>query len=955
MSLSRRRFLETGVGLLAGAQALASAGWGAVPRALAPKFRRPEIVRYDASAFTLRGVDTFIYSLEFQYPRVMPREWPDRFAKIRRAGFNAIDSYIFWNYHEREPGHFDFSELESFLQLAKNSGLFVIVRPGPYVDAEFERGAFPAYVIAKRFPVRSMHPESLRTSQHWYDHVVPVIRRHQITQGGPIILMQIENEMDFTDVPEREQREYLRFLAKLAWQGGIEVPLISNVSSVVRDRTDPDMADILDLCDFYPRWSFLTDNPLPTDTAGMTMEQKVGLSDRAVLASIRKMRSDEPDAPLAVAELGTGYYSKVGGKLAEDEEGADASELDALIKTIISQGVTYLNLYLGVGGTNFDWAAKGVTTTYDFAAPIREGGGLSDKYYEAKVLGGAIRMFGPVLARSRAATSQASSSHPDMTVYRRDNGRAGFLFVRGNTDAQHHYRLTFDDPVTGRVLTVPRKGQLNLGPRAMKMLPLNAALAGTTLRYCTAEVLAAGVNGKRSLLVLYDQPGALVEFSLPSPRECRVHGVVEYQEWSEVDQAVVLGARVGRRPEAITINDQVVVLLVPHDIALRSWFDPVSLPGLPDAADVPWLTDAYLVYASGADSARVWADIDYGPGRHGLAVALPFEPSSVRADGKDLPVEYDPMTGVARFEIVTETCPIDAVVIDSGQVWVERLDGAAGASAGSRGRTLEDMGPIPFGYVKYRAHVTFKGEAALFLRSFTRNDKKVFVNGRFVAAASTAEAFIAFPPPSWMREGDNVIEVVYELFGSTEFGETARMAELNGIDSLTVGGAAEATAVVTDWQVQTFAAPMKGRELNAQFDFKGAVPVTLSDAESSGASNAGDPVPAFAWFESRFQLGIAPRGWSAPLRLEIEASRDALIYLNARFVGRFAVSGPQSAFYLPEGLLLRGAEQNRLTIVLAYSETAAGLHSVRVSPFLEYASRRWRVEIGCPDRYPRAG
>ena len=945
MTLSRRSFLETGVGLLATAHAVGSASWAAVPRSLPPKFRRPEIVRYDASAFILRGVDTFIYSLEFQYPRVMPREWADRFAKIRRAGFNAIDSYIFWNYHEREPGRFDFSELESFLQLAKEAGLFVIARPGPYVDAEFERGGFPAEVIAKRFPVRSMHPESLRTSKHWYDQVLPVLRRHQITQGGSIILVQIENEMDFTDVPEREQREYLRFLARLAWQGGIDVPLISNVSSVVRDRTDPDMANILDLCDFYPRWSFLTDNPLPTDTTGMTEEQKVALSDRAVQASIRKMHIDEPDGPLAVAELGTGYYSKVGGKLAEDEEGADAAELDALIKTIISQGVTYLNLYLGVGGTNFDWAAKGVTTTYDFAAPIREGGGLSDKYYETKALGGAIRMFGSQLARSRVTTSRASSSHPDMTVSRRDNGQTGFLFVRGNTDAQHHYRLTFDDPVTGRPLTVPRKGQLNLGPRAMKLLPLNAALAGVTLRYCTAEVLAAGNNGRRGVLVLYDSPGALVELGLSSPKEARVHGAVEYQEWDELDQTVVLGARVGRRPEAILINDHVVILLLPRDIALHSWLDPVSLP---EAADVPWLTDAYLVYASGADSKRVWADIDYAPGRHDLAVALPFQPSWVRADGVDLPIEYDPATGVARFEVVTEACPIGALRIDSGQLWVERLDSAAGTWAHSRGRTLEDMGSIPFGYVKYRAHVGFKGEAALYLRSVTRNDKKVFINGRFVAEASTAEKFIAFAPPSWMRPGDNVVEIAYELFGSTEFGETARMAELNGIDSLTVGEGADAAVVITNWEVQTFAAPMTGRELNPQFDFAGAVHVTLSDSELSRARDAGDPVAAFAWFESKFQLGVAPRGWSVPLRLEIEASRDALIYLNKRFVGRFCVSGPQIAFYLPEALLLRGGEQNRLTIVLAYSETAAALHSVRVSPQLEYAARRTRVEIGRP-------
>jgi Glycosyl hydrolases family 35/Beta-galactosidase, domain 2/Beta-galactosidase jelly roll domain len=949
MSLSRRRFLASSVGLLAGAQTLVRAAWpaSAASTARAPRFRRPEMMRYDAQAFTVRGVDTFLYSLEFQYPRVVPQEWPDRFAKIRRAGFNAIDTYVFWNYHEREPGRFDFSELESFLRLAQDSGLFVIVRPGPYVDAEFQRGGFPDYVIAKRFPVRSMHPESLRTSKHWYDHVLPVIRRHQVTQGGPIILMQIENEMDFTDVPELEQREYLRFLAQLAWQGGIEVPLISNVTTVVRDRTDPDMANILDLCDFYPRWSFLTDNPLPTDTTGMTMEQKVGLSDRAVLASIRKMRKDEPDAPLSVAELGTGYYSKIGGKLAEDEEGADASELDALVKTIISQGITYLNLYLGVGGTNFDWAAKGVTTTYDFAAPIREGGGLSEKYYEAKAVAGMVRLFGSALVRSKPASSEASSSHPDMTVYGRENGNAGFLFVRANTDAQHHYRLTFRDPGNGRVLTVPRKGQLTLGPRGMKLLPLNAALAAITLRYSTAEVLAAGLNGNRALLVLYDAPGALVELSLSSPEAPRVHAVLEYQEWSEADRAIVLGVRVGTRPSAIAIHDQVLILLVPRDIALRSWLDPVTLPGRPHPIDVPWITDASLVHASGADSARVWADIDYGPGRHELTVTLPFKPSSIRADGQELTIDYEPVTGIARCEVVTEACPVEAVVIDSGRVWVERFDGA-GPWSHSRGQTLEDMGPTPFGYVKYRAHVGFKGESALYLRSFTRNDKKVFVNGRFVAQASTAEAFIAFAPPSWMRHGDNVVEVVYELFGSTEFGETARMAELNGIESLTVGADTEASVVVTDWEVQAFAAPMNGRELNAKFDFKGAAPVRLADAGSSGESDTGDPAPAFVWFDSGFQLPIMPQAWTVPLRLEIEASRDALIYLNGRFIGRFSVSGPQSAFYLPEGLLRRGPEQNRLTIVLAYGETTATLRSLRVTPSLEHAVRRSRVEIGYP-------
>jgi len=943
MTVSRRRFLGSTLGVLAAARAagLPQAGKGEpLAKPSGRPGRRPDVIRYDASCFTIRGADTFIYSLDFPYPRCLRSEWRDRFVKIRRAGFNAVDTYVFWNYHEREPGHFDFSELEEFLSLAQESGLFAIVRPGPYVDAEFERGGFPAYVIAKRFPVRSMHPESLRTSRHWYEHVLPVIRRHQITEGGAVILMQIENEMDFTDVSESEQREYIRFLAKLAWQAGIEVPLISNVSTVVRDRSDSDMANIIDVCDFYPRWSFLADNELPTSTVGLTMEQKVGLSDRAVLASLRKMRREEPDAPLSVAELGTGYYSKIGGKLSEDEEGADATELNALSKTIMAQGVTYLNYYMGVGGTNFDWAAKGVTTTYDFAAPIREGGGLSDKYYETKAVGGFLRMFGPLLARSTSTSGAASSSHPDMTVYRRDSGQSAFLFVRADTDAQHHYRLTFREPGSGRSVTVPRHGQLALGPHAMKVLPLHVSVAGITLLYSTAEILADGMNGDRGMLLLYDVPGALVEVGLPYESQRRVSGTLEYQERLESDGLIALGVRVGERPEPILIDDRLLIVVLPRDVALRTWVDQLSLSPGSRALDFPWMTEAYFAPASGAEATRIWADLDYRPGRHDLTLAVPSRPSGARINGADCSLEYDPAMRIARLVVETPSLAAAGLDICWGRAWIERLDTTAGKWASSDGRTLEDMGPVPFGYVKYRAMITYDGEPALYLRSFTQNDKKVFINGRFVPGASTSAAFIAFTPPEGMRHGSNVVEIVYELFGSTEFGETARMAELNGIESLTLGSYADQRSGVTNWNVQSFAVPMRGRELDGGFAFKGAAPVTL---DGRGAGVGIDP--AFTWYDTKFAIPDTGPGWSVPWKLAIEADRDALIYLNCHFIGRFVTAGPQTAFYLPEGLLSHGAAQNRLTILLAYSDRAASLRSLRIEPCLQYAARRSRVEI----------
>ncbi len=618
-------------------------------------FPKPELIRYDSACYTIRGVDTFIFSLECPYPRCAREEWRDRFVKIKQAGFNTIDTYVFWNYHEREKGRFDFSDLEAFLSLAAEFGFFVIVRPGPYVDAEFERGGFPAYVIAQRFPVRSMHPDSLQTSKHWYDNILPVIRRHQITEGGPIILMQIENEIDFTDVPEAEQREYMRFLARLAWDAGIQVPLISNVSSVVRDRSDPDMARIIDVCDFYPRWSFLTDNELPKNTAGLTMEEKVGLSDRAVLASLRKMRKDEPNAPLSVAELGTGYYSKIGGKLSEDEEGADATQINALTKTIIEHGVTYINYYLGCGGSNRDWAAKGVTSTYDFAAPIREWGGLWDKYYNVKAIGDFLQMFGKALARSQVMEKAARSTHPDMTVSERASGSSAFVFVRANTDAEHHFKLTFCDPVDGSSVTVPQHGQLTMGPHAMKMLPVQVPIAGGHLRYSTAEVLAYGSCGERTFLLVYDAPGSLAELSVRTKQRPRIAGDAIYTSWDEATRSATIGLVVGKTETYFLLNESLIIAVLPRQLALHTWVGKFGAGKSESGKDIPFITDAYLLASSGSDATGVWADLDYLPGDHALTVILPARPARCLVDGAEKNFRYDQHL---RTATLTHTVPV---------------------------------------------------------------------------------------------------------------------------------------------------------------------------------------------------------------------------------------------------------------------------------------------------------
>jgi len=942
MKYSRRSFLSTVLAVPAvAALGRNIPGFLAVADDQNTRFTHPDVIRYDSRCFTIRGADAFVFGMECPYPRI-PRElWRDRFLKIKRAGFNTIDSYVFWNYHEREPGRFDFAELEEFLQLAQENDFWVVVRPGPYVDAEFERGGFPYWIIAKRFPVRSMHPESLSSSKYWYDHVLPVIRRYQITQGGPIIMMQIENELDFTNFAATEQREYIRFLARTAWDAGIDVPLMTNVTTVVRDRSDPDMVRIMDTCDFYPRWSFLVDRELTPLPPGATLEDKVAQSDRAVLASLRKLRKDEPDCPMCVAELGTGYYSKFGGKLSEDEEGVDAAQINAFAKTVMEQGVTYCNYYLGCGGTNYEWAAKGVTTTYDFAAPIREWGGLWEKYYAIRGVGAFLGMFGGLLTRSQVAENACHSTHPDVSVSQRVRGQSAFVFVRANTEAEHHFKLTFRDPAsaTERSFTVPREGELNLGPHGMKILPVQVPIAGGHLRYCTAEILAQGTSHGRSFLVIYDEPGSLVEVALEAGQEPRIVGETIYRAWDRELQTAILGLRIGEVASFLLVNDRLQIIALPREIALRTWVEdfPVSSAGVSESISIPFITDAYLLAATGSEKSRIWADIEFLPGSHSVSMLLHSKPTICRVDGSPQVLQYDSQFRTGTLSIPTAPVPAKAVEIREVQISVERFDTNVGSWITTPARVLEELGPVPYGYVKYRAEINFNNEPKMYISAFTNDGKKVFLNGKLVPEASSPDKFVEFAPAAYLHPGANTLEISYELFGSTEFGDEVQMSELKGVSSVRLSADPTSTAV-EKWQVQSFPAAMRGRTVDPDFSFGRWTTVFL------GGAAASELLPAFTWCRAEFGLA-KHEGWSIPWKVVFEAERDALLYLNGKFVGRYVTVGPQKEFYLPEPYLHFGSEKNVLTVILAYTETPAAIKTLSVQPYADYCARRTRVEL----------
>ncbi len=438
------RFIKLGLTLLIFS---AMMGFAAEPRS----FLHPDRISYDSQCLTIDGKDVFIYSGSFHYFRCPKELWPDRFQKIKDAGFNAVETYVPWNMCEQQmpAGKNDFSKVNladfnAWLTMAESYGFYIIVRPGPYICAEWATGGFPEWLMTKKpeHPLRSEawlrsdDPIFLAWSKHWYDEVCPVIAKHQITRKAPghpgVVLVQMENEYDFSPrLPDEAKINHIKALAEYARADGIDVPLITCWTHQVRGSDDPVLRQIFDCCNFYPFWNV-----------------------DGTLKDLEKLHEEQPDAPLGTTELQGGWFSKMGGKLSADQDGLTASQINNLTLFCIQNGETFLNYYMLFGGSNLgDWAARDITTTYDYNAPIREWGGIGDRYKRVWAIGHMLQEHGAKLARSVAVDCDVTTSQNDVTVaMRQATDGSRYLFVR---TSQH------TEPREGSATVAEKTGDTN--------------------------------------------------------------------------------------------------------------------------------------------------------------------------------------------------------------------------------------------------------------------------------------------------------------------------------------------------------------------------------------------------------------------------------------------------------------------------------------------------------------
>uniref|UniRef100_A0A8C4E8R7 Beta-galactosidase n=1 Tax=Dicentrarchus labrax TaxID=13489 RepID=A0A8C4E8R7_DICLA len=324
-------------------------------------------VDYKNDCFQKDGKEFRYISGSIHYSRIPRVYWKDRLLKMYMAGLNAIQTYIPWNYHEESPGRYNFSgdrDVEYFLKLAQDIGLVVILRPGPYICAEWDMGGLPAWLLNKKdIVLRSSDPDYIAAVDKWMGKLLPILKPYLYQNGGPIITVQVENEYGSYFACDYN---YLRHLSKLFRSHlGDEVVLFTTDGAGLGYLKCGSIQDLYATVDFGPGAN--------------------------VTAAFDAQRHAEPHGPLVNSEFYTGWLDHWGSHHSVVSSTIVAKSLNE----ILAVGAN-VNLYMFIGGTNFGyWNGANAPygpqpTSYDYDAPLTEAGDLTEKYFAIREV---IKMY----------------------------------------------------------------------------------------------------------------------------------------------------------------------------------------------------------------------------------------------------------------------------------------------------------------------------------------------------------------------------------------------------------------------------------------------------------------------------------------------------------------------------------------------------------------------------------
>ena len=313
------------------------------------------------NTFVLNSKPFVVKAAEVHYPRIPEPYWEQRILSCKALGMNTLCLYVFWNLHEQNPGKFDFTgnkDIAKFCRLAQKHGMYVIVRPGPYVCAEWEMGGLPWWLLKKEdVKLRTLDSYYMERVELFMNEVGKQLADLQLSRGGNIIMVQVENEYGSYSTDK---------------------PYVSAIRDIVKK------AGFTDVPLFQCDWSSnFTNNGL--DDLLWTINFGTGANIDNQFKKLKKLR---PESPLMCSEFWSGWFDHWGRK----HETRDAAKMVEGIKEMLDRNISF-SLYMTHGGTTFGWwggannpAYSAMCSSYDYDAPISEAGWTTPKYFQLREL-----------------------------------------------------------------------------------------------------------------------------------------------------------------------------------------------------------------------------------------------------------------------------------------------------------------------------------------------------------------------------------------------------------------------------------------------------------------------------------------------------------------------------------------------------------------------------------------
>ncbi|KAL2869373.1 glycoside hydrolase family 35 protein [Aspergillus lucknowensis] len=936
-------------------------------------------VTWDEKSLFINGERLMIFSAEIHPWRLpVPSLWRDVLNKVKALGFNCVSFYVDWALLEGKPGEYSADgsfAWEPFFDAAAELGIYLIARPGPYINAEVSGGGFPGWLQRLNGTIRSSDEAYLDATENYVSHIGAVIAKYQITNGGPVILYQPDNEYSGGCCGEEfPNPDYFQYVIDQARRAGIVVPTISNDAYPGGHNAPGTGKGEVDIYghDNYPV-GFDCSNPdvwleggLPTDYRDLHLEIS-------------------PSTPYALVEYQAGAFDPWGGPGFEKCVALTGYEFERVFyKNTFSFGAGLLSLYMTFGGTNWgNLGHPGGYTSYDYASPIAETREITrEKYSELKLMGNFMKSSPSyLLATPGHLTNTTYTNTAALTVTPLIGNETGSFFVLRHSDyrSQESTPYTLRLPTSAGPLTIPQLGgSLTLNGRDSKVHIVDYDVAGTKILYSTAEVFTWKEFHDGKVLVLYGGPEEHHEFAVSSKAKVDVLEGPESSITSKrVRDAVVVAWNVKSSRRIIQIGD-LKVLLLDRNSAYNYW-----VPQLGTETTIPFSTDkavaasiivkaGYLVRTAFLKDHNLHITADFNATTPVEVIGAPRTAKNLFINGEKAHHTVD-RNGIWTTEVkysppeiaLPDLENLDWVYLDTLPEAQPDYDDSAWPDANLPTKNTiyplktptslyaSDYG-FHTGYLLFRGHFTANGKETNFsiqTQGGQAFGSSVWLSGTYLGSWTGGNDYqdnnATYTLPSLTAGKEYVFTVVVDNMGLNENWIVGQdeMKKPRGILNYRLPGHAadDITWKLTgnlggEDYIDKARGPLNEGGLYAErHGYHQPYPPTNNKGWKPSTPLDGLSGPGIGFYTTSFDLDI-PAGWDVPISFNFGNTTTpapayrAQLYVNGWQYGKYVNNiGPQTKFPVPEGILnYRGTNWVGLTL-WAQEEHGARLDSFGIS------------------------